>query len=95
MKIQVLGAGCSKCKRLLETTKKIVKELGLDVEVEYTTDVSEMIEMGVMTTPVLAVNGKPVLTGDGKSEDDVRNALEKNSKDNNTKAGGCSCGGNC
>ena len=74
MKIQVLGSGCSTCKQLFETTKKITKEMGIDTEVEYVTDVSRMIEMGVMTSPVLAVDGKPALTGGGKSEEDIKNA---------------------
>ncbi len=78
--IQVLGSGCPTCKQLLETTKKIAKELSIDTEIEHTTDISKMIEMGIITSPVLAINGKPVLTGGGKSEDDIRNALRKNLK---------------
>ena len=75
--IQVLGSGCPTCKQLLKTTKKVVKDLNFDIEVEYITDVSKMIEMGVMTSPVLAVNGKPVLTGGGKSESEIILATEK------------------
>ena len=78
--IQVLGSGCSTCKQLLETTKKVAQELKLDTEVEYITDVAKMIEMGVMTSPVLAIDGKPVLTGGGKSEEDVKKALLNNIK---------------
>jgi len=78
--IQVLGSGCPTCKQLLETTKKIAKELNIDTEIEYITDISKMIEMGIMTGPALAINGKPVLTGGGKSEDDIKNALRKNLK---------------
>jgi len=68
MKIQVFGSGCSTCKNLFELTKKAVAELGLRVEVEYCTDVSKIIEMGVMQSPVLAVNGKPVMVGSGNIE---------------------------
>jgi len=78
--IQVLGSGCPTCKELLETTKKVAKELNINVEIEYITDVSKMIELGVMTSPVLAINGKPVLTGGGKSEEDIKKALEDNLK---------------
>lgn len=63
MKIQVLGSGCPTCKKLHELTKQAVKELNLNEEVEYITDVSKIIEMGVMSSPVLAVNGKPVMVG--------------------------------
>ncbi len=61
--IQVLGSGCATCKKLWERTKAAVTELGLETEIEYVTDIQKIVEMGVMSTPVLAINGKPVLTG--------------------------------
>jgi len=63
MKIQVLGSGCPTCKELYELTLQAVKELNLNEEVEYTTDISKIIEMGVMSSPVLAIEGKPILIG--------------------------------
>ncbi len=63
MKIQVLGSGCPTCKKIYELTQKAVNELNLGEEVEYITDVSKIIEMGVMSSPVLAIDGKPVMTG--------------------------------
>jgi small redox-active disulfide protein 2 len=63
MKIQVLGSGCPTCKKLFELTKKAVDDLGLKTEVEYTTDIQKIIEMGVMQSPVLAIDDKPVVVG--------------------------------
>jgi small redox-active disulfide protein 2 len=63
MKIQVLGSGCPTCKKLYELTQKAVDELNLNNKVEYITDVSKIIEMGVMSSPVLAVDGKPLMVG--------------------------------
>ena len=63
MKIQVLGSGCPTCKKLFELTKQAVEELNLKEEVEYITDVSKIVEMGVMSSPVLTVNGKPCMVG--------------------------------
>ena len=66
MKIQVLGSGCPTCHKLHELVTKAVKELGLKDEVEYlygSEGIQKIIEMGVMSSPVLAVDGKPVLTG--------------------------------
>jgi small redox-active disulfide protein 2 len=68
MKIQVLGSGCATCKNLFELTKKAVKELGVKAEVEYSTDISKIIEMGVMQSPVIAIDGKAVMTGSGSLE---------------------------
>lgn len=66
MKIQVLGSGCPTCKKLYELTQKAVAELGLKEQVEYVTGaegIQAIIQMGVMNSPVLAINGKPVMTG--------------------------------
>jgi small redox-active disulfide protein 2 len=63
MNIQVIGSGCPTCKKLFEITKQAVKELNLSEDVEYSTDISKIIEMGLMSSPVLAVNGKAVMVG--------------------------------
>lgn len=63
MKIQVLGSGCATCRKLHEITQKAVSELGIKEEVEYITDISKIIEMGIMQSPVLVVDNKPVMTG--------------------------------
>ncbi|GAB4218714.1 MAG: thioredoxin family protein [Candidatus Microgenomates bacterium] len=63
MKIQVLGSGCATCEELYKLTKKAVEELGLNEKVEYITNISKIIEMGVMQSPVLAIDGKPVMVG--------------------------------
>ncbi len=90
MTIQVLGSGCPTCKKLFETTKKIAQELKIDTEVEYITDVTKIIEMGVMTSPVLAIDGKPVLMGGGKTEEEIKEAICKEDSDDNCSD--CSCG---
>lgn len=66
MKIQVLGSGCATCKKLYEITQKAVIEMGMKEEVEYvsgTEGTQAIIEMGIMQSPVLTVDGKPVMTG--------------------------------
>ena len=63
MKIQVIGSGCPTCKKLHELTDQAVKELKINEEVEYTTDIQQLLEMGVMSSPVLAIDGKPVSVG--------------------------------
>lgn len=63
MRIQVLGSGCPTCRKLFEAAKQAAAELRLDAEVEYVTDVREIVAMGVMQSPVLAIDGRPVLAG--------------------------------
>lgn len=63
MKIQVLGSGCPTCKKLYDLTKQAAGELKLDDEVEYVTDVEEIVKLGLMSSPVLVIDGKPVIVG--------------------------------
>jgi len=95
MNIQVLGSGCPTCKKLYELTQEAVKQLKLDEKVEYITDVSKIIEMGVMSSPVLAVNGKPVMTGFVPDIEKIKSLLIKSDVATEIKNSGCSCGDNC
>ena len=61
--IKVLGAGCKSCHEQYENAKKAVENLGLDVEVEYITDMEKVMSSGVMSMPALLVNDKIVSVG--------------------------------
>lgn len=61
--VKVLGAGCKSCHEQYENAKKAVAALGLDVEVEYVTDMEKVMAYGVMTMPVIVVNEKVAAAG--------------------------------
>lgn len=66
MQIQVLGSGCPTCKKLYELTKEAAEQLNLKEEVEYLTGqqgVQKIMEIGAMSSPVLTIDGKAVMTG--------------------------------
>ena len=63
MKIEVLGTGCMKCKRLFKNVEIAVKELGITAEIVKVDDISEIINRGVMLTPALAVDGEMKVSG--------------------------------
>lgn len=63
MKIQVLGTGCQKCKTLAEVTEQAVNELGIAAEISKVTDLRQIMAMGVMMTPALAVDGVVKVSG--------------------------------
>ena len=77
MQIQVLGSGCPTCKKLFELTKQAVEELGLKTEVEYITDIKKIVEMGVMSSPVLAIDGKPAITGFLPDVEKIKDTIKK------------------
>jgi small redox-active disulfide protein 2 len=94
MNIQVLGSGCPTCKKLHELTQEAVRQLNLNEQVEYITDVSKIIEMGVMTSPVLAVNDTPVMVGFVPDVEMIKKAIMSGTV-KESKVGACSCGGRC
>jgi small redox-active disulfide protein 2 len=63
MKIQVLGTGCPKCRKLEENVKGAIKQLGADYQVEKVTGIKDILSFGVMLTPALALNGQVVTVG--------------------------------
>jgi small redox-active disulfide protein 2 len=108
MKIQVLGSGCANCKKLYELTQQAIKELKLNEHAEYITDVSKIVEMGVMSSPVLVINGKPAMAGFVPDIEKIKEAIKNNCgccadksscdikcKPSKAKKKDCSCGENC
>ncbi len=56
MNVQILGMGCPKCNSLESNAAQAVSELGLDAEIVKIADMQEIMKMGVMMTPALAVD---------------------------------------
>ena len=63
MKIQILGTGCPKCKMLEKNAREALHVLGIQADVEKVTDLNEIMNMGVMITPAIAVDGTVKSTG--------------------------------
>ena len=74
-KIQVLGPGCAKCKKLAEHTEQAAKELGIDCEIEKVTDIKQIIDFGVIMTPGLVVDGVVKTAGKVPSVEEVKKLL--------------------
>jgi small redox-active disulfide protein 2 len=63
MKIQILGGGCAKCQKLAENAQAAINETGLEAVIEKITDSDRIMDMGVMFTPALAIDGEVKSTG--------------------------------
>lgn len=63
MKVQILGGGCPKCRKLTEMAEAALKEAGLSAELEKVTDPERIMEFGVMVTPALAIDGEVKSSG--------------------------------
>ncbi len=76
--IQILGSGCTTCKNFFELTKKAVEELKLKTAVEYVDDIQKIVALGLMSSPVLVVNGKPALVGFTPDIKKIKQAIQDN-----------------
>jgi len=74
-KIQVLGPGCPKCRKLAENTRAAVEQLELDFEIEKVTDINEIMKFAVMITPALVIDGEVKTVGRVPSADEIRQFL--------------------
>jgi len=74
-KIQILGTGCPKCKKLAENAEAAAKKLELEFEVEKVSDINEMMKFGVMMTPALVIDGEVKVVGKVPSPDEIKQML--------------------
>lgn len=85
-KIQILGSGCDKCRKLAANAKLAAERLAIPFEMEKIEDINQITAFGVMMTPALAVNGKVVSSGKVLSPEDIASILSSPA---------CDCGGQC
>lgn len=70
-KIQILGTGCPKCKKLAENAEAAASSLGIEFEIEKITDIKEIMKFGVMITPAMAVDGVVKIVGKVPPSEDI------------------------
>jgi small redox-active disulfide protein 2 len=75
MKIQILGTGCPKCKKLAENAKEAADAMGIDYEFEKIDKINDILAFGVMMTPALAVDGEVKCVGKVPAVEDIKGML--------------------
>ena len=76
-KIQVLGTGCAKCKKLAENADAAARQAGIEYELEKVSDINEIMKFGVMVTPALAFDGQVKITGKVPSVEDIKKMIDQ------------------
>lgn len=76
MKIEVLGTGCPKCMSLEGNVRKALEGLSLHADVEKVTEIEQIIQRGVMSTPALVIDGKVVLQGKNPTVDQLKKIIQ-------------------
>jgi small redox-active disulfide protein 2 len=75
MKIEILGTGCAKCKKLYENTLEAVKQSGKEAEVTKVEDIKKIMEYGVMSTPAIVMDGVVKASGKLVSPEEIKAML--------------------
>jgi len=74
-KIEILGTGCAKCKRLYANVQEAVKDLKIMAEVVKVEELDEIVNRGVMLTPALFINGEVRAEGRVPCVDEIKTML--------------------
>lgn len=77
MNLLVIGPGCAKCKTLAQFTEQAVNDLGLKADINKVTDLKQIMALGVMMTPALAVNGTVKVVGRVPSVAEIKALLQQ------------------
>jgi small redox-active disulfide protein 2 len=76
MRIEILGPGCPKCRQLAENVEKAIEEIGIEAQVEKITNINEIANYGIMTTPGLVVDGEVKASGKLLSIEEIKAILK-------------------
>jgi len=75
-KLQILGTGCPKCKKLTENVEAAAKAMGIEYTIQKVTDINEIMKFGVMMTPALAVDGVVKVVGKVPEPEAIKDFLK-------------------
>ncbi len=75
-KLQILGTGCPKCRKLAENAESAARALGIEYELVKVTDINEIMKFGVVMTPALAVDGKVKVVGKVPEPEAIKSMLK-------------------
>ena len=94
-KIVVYGTGCKKCKQLHVNALEAAQRVGVPVSVGYVTDIAALAAAGIMSTPVLAIDGTVVSSGRVLAPETIVELIGKTLNGANPSGSACPCGGCC
>ena len=79
MIIEICGPGCARCHATMKNVQKVLKELGLEQELEVAEvkDIMAISAKGVFLTPGVVINGVKVSEGRIPNPEEVRKWIEE------------------
>ena len=74
-KIEILGTGCSRCRETYRVVQQVVADAGASFEVTKDDSIQRMLELGLLATPGVVVDGNVILSGRVPKPQEVRKLL--------------------
>jgi small redox-active disulfide protein 2 len=75
--IKILGPGCPKCRQLADNVQAAADQLGGEYEIEKVTQISEIMQHGVMMTPGLIVDDELKSSGKVLDVEQIKAVLQQ------------------
>jgi small redox-active disulfide protein 2 len=73
--IEILGPGCARCYETHRVVMHVVEEAKLTCKVEKNESIDRMVELGLLQTPAIAIDGRLVHQGSIPKADHVKRLL--------------------
>ncbi len=63
MRIQIAGPGCPNCQNAERNVVNACAELDFAADISHVTNIADILELGVMRTPAVVIDGEVVISG--------------------------------
>lgn len=77
MRIQIAGPGCPNCVTTEMNVVNACAELDLTADISHVTNISEILELGVMRTPAVVLDGEVVISGSVPTVSELKMILQQ------------------
>lgn len=76
MKIQIPGPGCPNCQNTERNVVNACAELDFAADISHVTNIADILDLGVMRTPAVVIDGEVVLSGRVPTVSELKDILE-------------------
>jgi small redox-active disulfide protein 2 len=76
MKIQIAGPGCPNCQNTERNVVNACAELDFTADISHVTNIADILDLGVMRTPAVVVDGEVVISGRVPTVSELKDILE-------------------
>jgi len=75
MKIQIAGPGCVNCQNTERNVIDACAALELAADISHVTNIADILDLGVMRTPAVVIDGEVVISGRVPTVSELKNML--------------------